>query len=194
MEMAEKGRGKRENFSFWPSGEAGEVIFWILSFSSEWWTFVDERNPRRFGCMLEGRRNRMIEEQKEMTVFSSSWEIIKRAQDAGACIFTKRTLSTYSFYFPLREQGKEFAIKYISFGGFPGGTRGKIRACEYRRHNRHKFDPWLGRSLGKAWQPTPAFLPGKSQAQSLAADSPWSHKELDMTEVLSMHACFYIFS
>ena len=48
--------------------------------------------------------------------------------------------------------------------------------------------------LGKAWQPTPAFLPGKSQAQrSLAGYSPWSHKELAMTEVLSMHACFYLF-
>ena len=36
----------------------------------------------------------------------------------------------------------------------------------------------------KAWQPTPLFLPGESYGQrSLAGYSPWSCKELDMTEV-----------
>ena len=38
-----------------------------------------------------------------------------------------------------------------------------------------------------SWQPTPVFLPGKSQEQtSLAGYSPWDHKESDMTERLSM--------
>ena len=33
------------------------------------------------------------------------------------------------------------------------------------------------------WQPTPIFLPGKSQRQrSLVGYSPWGGKELDMTE------------
>ena len=33
------------------------------------------------------------------------------------------------------------------------------------------------------WQPTPVFLPGKFHGQSNPAGySPWSHKELDMTE------------
>jgi len=41
----------------------------------------------------------------------------------------------------------------------------------------------LGRSLWRwAWQPTPVFLPRKLCGQrSLAGDSPWGHKELDMT-------------
>ena len=40
-------------------------------------------------------------------------------------------------------------------------------------------DPW-----GRAWQPTPVFLPGKSQGQwSLAGYSPWSCKKLDIAEV-----------
>ena len=39
--------------------------------------------------------------------------------------------------------------------------------------------PWR-----KAWQPTPVFLPRKSQAQrSMAGYSSWGHKELDTTEV-----------
>ena len=34
--------------------------------------------------------------------------------------------------------------------------------------------------LGKEMQPTPVFLPGKSD-RGLAGYSPWRHKELDMT-------------
>ena len=37
--------------------------------------------------------------------------------------------------------------------------------------------------LEKKWQPTSVFLPGESHGQrSLAGYSPWSRKELDMTE------------
>ena len=57
-----------------------------------------------------------------------------------------------------------------------------------RRHRRHRFHPWGGKILWrKKWQPTPVFLPGKSHGQrSLEDYSPWGHKELDMTEQLSM--------
>ena len=41
--------------------------------------------------------------------------------------------------------------------------------------------------LGRKWQPAPVFLPGKLCGQrSLVGYSPWGHKELDMTEQLSM--------
>jgi len=46
--------------------------------------------------------------------------------------------------------------------------------------------PGLGRPppRRRAWQPTPAILPGESHGQkSLAGYSLWSHKESDMTEV-----------
>ena len=47
---------------------------------------------------------------------------------------------------------------------------------------RRGFDPWV-RKMPWRRQPTPGFLPGKSHRQrSLAGHSPWSHKELDMTE------------
>ena len=45
---------------------------------------------------------------------------------------------------------------------------------------------FLGREdpLKKKWQPTPVFLPEKSHGQRrLTGQSPWGHKELDMTEV-----------
>ena len=41
--------------------------------------------------------------------------------------------------------------------------------------------PWR-----REWQPTPVFMPGEYYGQrSLAGYSPWSHKELDMTERLT---------
>ena len=49
--------------------------------------------------------------------------------------------------------------------------------------------PWR-----RKWQPTPVFLPGESHGQrSLVGCSPRGHKELDMTERQSTHACTWIF-
>ena len=47
--------------------------------------------------------------------------------------------------------------------GLPGGTNGKEPVCQYRRHKRCGFDPWVRKiPWRKAWQPTPVFLPGES--------------------------------
>jgi len=45
-------------------------------------------------------------------------------------------------------------------------------------------DPWVQKIFwNRKCQPTPVFLPGKLQGQrSLESYSPWSHKELDVTE------------
>ena len=43
-------------------------------------------------------------------------------------------------------------------------------------------DSWVGKIPWKRkWQSSPIFFPANS------VDSPWGHKELDMTEQLSMH-------
>ena len=68
---------------------------------------------------------------------------------------------------------------------FPDGASGKEPACECRRCKRCEFYPCGGKMpWKKAWQPTPAFLPGESHGQrSLVGYSPWGRKELDMTDV-----------
>ena len=39
----------------------------------------------------------------------------------------------------------------------------------------------------REWQSTPVFLPGEFHGQrSVADDSPWGHKESDMTEELTL--------
>ena len=45
---------------------------------------------------------------------------------------------------------------------------------------RDTFDPWVGKiPWSRAWQPTPAFLPGESDGQrSLAGYSPQNHKKV----------------
>ena len=88
-----------------------------------------------------------------------------------------------------------FIIRYVSLFllGFPGGDTGKEPTCQCRRHKRLGFDPWVGKSpWRRAWQLTPVFLPGESHGQrSLAGYSPWSLKESDTTEQLSMHTATY---
>ena len=61
-----------------------------------------------------------------------------------------------------------------SVKGFPCGTSGKEPTCQYRRHKRQGFDPWVGKvPWRRAWQPTPIFLPGESHRQkSLESYSP----------------------
>ena len=58
--------------------------------------------------------------------------------------------------------------------GFPGGASGKEPACQCRRCERSRFDPWVGKiPWRRAWQPSLVFLPGESQGQrSLAGYSP----------------------
>ena len=53
---------------------------------------------------------------------------------------------------------------------------------------RPRFDPWVRKMpWRRKWQPTPVLLPGKLHGQrSLGGYSPWGHKQLDMTERLSM--------
>ena len=67
---------------------------------------------------------------------------------------------------------------------FPGGSDGKASA-----YNAGDLDliPGLGRSPGEG-NGNP-LLPGKSHGwRSLLGDSPWGHKELDMTEQLHLSA------
>ena len=66
----------------------------------------------------------------------------------------------------------------VIIGGLPRwlSKGGRESACQCRRL---RFDPWVGKILwGRAWQPTPVFLPGESHGhRSLAGYSPWGHKK-----------------
>ena len=79
---------------------------------------------------------------------------------------------------------KDTVFKYspiLRYWVFSGGSNGKKIYLQCRRPG---FDPWVGKiPCRRAWQPTPVFLPGEPHGQrNLVGYSPWSHKELDMTE------------
>ena len=53
---------------------------------------------------------------------------------------------------------------------------------------RLRFDPWIRKiPWRREWQPTPIFFPGEFHGQrSLVGYSPRGHRELDMTERLTL--------
>ena len=57
---------------------------------------------------------------------------------------------------------------------------GKESTFQCRRRKRCGSDPWVRKSpWRRKWQPTPVFLPGKSQGQrNLVGYSPWGSKRV----------------
>ena len=61
-------------------------------------------------------------------------------------------------------------MKSLFKWGFPGDASDKESACQFRRHKRHGFNPWLGKiTWSREWQPTLVFLPGKIHGQKSLA-------------------------
>ena len=80
-----------------------------------------------------------------------------------------------------------FSLSPIAMGflGFPKWFSCKESTCQCRRH---EFDPWVRKiPWSRKWLLTPVFLPKEFHGQrSLVGYSPWSHRESDMTEGLTL--------
>ena len=76
--------------------------------------------------------------------------------------------------------------------GLPSWLRRQTLCLQYKKPS---FDPWVRKILwSRKWQPGPVFLPGNFHGQKiLVRDSPWSHKESDMIEQLSIYIYIYIY-
>ena len=80
----------------------------------------------------------------------------------------------------------------ISYGGFPGGSRGKESACQCRRCSQEAWVRSLGRKIlcRRKWQSTPVFLPRKFHGQrSLVGSSSWGLKGSDT--IKHTHTCVW---
>ena len=76
--------------------------------------------------------------------------------------------------------------------GLPRWLSSKEFTCNAGDTGRCGCNPWVGKiHWRRKWQPTPVFLPRKSHGERIPVGySPWSHKDLDMTE----HSIHYIVS
>ena len=79
------------------------------------------------------------------------------------------------------------------FGGIPRWHSGNESTCQCRRHERHRFDPWVGKSLWRRkWQPTPVLLPGKfHRRRSLVGYSPQGLREPDALRTWATSLSFF---
>ena len=90
---------------------------------------------------------------------------------------------------PEREQVKETlpcSLETSTFHqSFPGGADSKESACN---GGRPEFNPWVGKiPWRREGQSTPVFFLGESHGQrSLVGYRSWGHRELDMTERLTL--------
>ena len=66
---------------------------------------------------------------------------------------------------------------------FPGGAVGKDSACQFRRHKRHGFDPWVGKiPWRRAWQPLQHPRMRNLMDRGASWASVYGAAKLDMTE------------
>ena len=72
----------------------------------------------------------------------------------------------------------KFAFFLLIYHSFPGGASGKEPTCQCRRQKRCRFNSWVGKiPWRRKWQPTPVFLPEKSDGQrSLVGYNLWGRK------------------
>jgi len=84
---------------------------------------------------------------------------------------------------------KEDVLIYM---GSPGGTSGKEPACQWRRHKKCRFKPWVRKiPWRRAWQPTPVILSGESHGQrSLVGYNSQVTKSQTGLKRLSTHAIY----
>ena len=83
------------------------------------------------------------------------------------------------------ERKGEPQVSFDGYLGLPWWLRWQRICLQCRRLGLY---PWVRKiPWGRKWQPTPIFLPGESHAQrSLVGYSPWSHKESDTPEQLTL--------
>ena len=77
-----------------------------------------------------------------------------------------------------RDVQEPLVLCFIYLSLFYIGASGKEPACQFRRHKRCGFDPWIGKiPWRRAWQPTPVFLPGEPHKQRSQVEPWWAESQ-----------------
>ena len=125
------------------------------------------------------------------------WDQLREGLEVNAIKFRFYLLVLGNFLSSLIEMqliNETILYIHIDVYGLPRWLSGKESACQWRKHTRRGFDPWVGKiSWRRKWQSIPVFLPGKShEYRNLVGYSPYGHKESDITEHTHTHIYLYI--
>ena len=104
---------------------------------------------------------------RSLSGWSLSWSVILQHRK-GRLIRVKFLAPCHTAH---KCQYPGFEPKKYGDMGFLGGTSSKEPACQWRKHKRCGFDPWVRKiPWRRRWQPAPVFLPGNSHGErNLAA-------------------------
>ena len=108
--------------------------------------------------------------EKEMATYSSTlaWKI-PWTEDPGRLQFMGSQRVEHDWETSL---SLSLLFKSIFLVSFPRWLSGKESSCQFMRHRRCGFDPWVRKiPRRRKWQPTSVFFPGESHGQSLAGYS-----------------------
>ena len=167
---------------------------------------VTKENQTNKKLAGEWQNPRIAEEKNEVHIQRKGCKKEKRRFILES-IFKLLNIDAYAFYmgFSGCSAGKESAYNAVDSGLIPGSGRsaGEGTGCPLQYSWAFLvaqpvknspavaiigFNPWVGKIPWKMeWLPTSVFRPGESHGQrSLAAYSPWGHKQSDTTEQLSL--------
>ena len=100
-----------------------------------------------------------LSESSSCSVFPSGTflsDLLNLASTSFQCLFFNWHIFAVQYYM----------LQVYNIVGFPGGASGKEPACQCRWRKTLGLDPWAWKiPRRRAWQPTPALLPGESHGQ-----------------------------
>ena len=115
------------------------------------------------------RSTQQLRKRRHAATKRQGWGLKQAEGPEGRCLHVPRPLTD---------------APWMGHTGLPSSSAGKESACNARDQS----DPWVGKIPWRRERlPAPVLLPGEVHGQrSLVGSSPWGHKELDVTEQLSL--------
>ena len=75
------------------------------------------------------------------------------------CKVKKKKKALWTFWINSKGMAEFLFKSKCTFLDFPDGTSGNVSRCQFRRHKRPGFDPWVGKiPWSRKWHPTPVIL------------------------------------